>query len=560
MRSSVAPSPVFTSCWRWALTAVVCLCVTSSTASSRVGIPSQFRSGVTLVPVDVRVVDSHGNPITDLTVTDFVLYENGAEQKIVHFAKIVAGGDDGRHSLLPLDHPLAAVTAQHRTFILVLGRGRLSGPVKGIDAVVDFVRQRLLPTDRVGIVAYLRASAPSTNHAAALRFLEAFRTQHEGIDDSIELGYQRAVPRVTLSDDAREKIDSLFRAPGSPAFVSLPGAAGTVAGRYADLNYLRWAIQYASAIPGEKHVVILSQDSLGLNRIAQEREQHVVVRWATSARVAVWYINAGGVSGHSMLGGQLVIGRSGDAVSSMLGISDGEFFAPGDHRILAEQTGGISSFYQYAAKTLEFLDRSSRFHYLLAYYPSESSSREAYRKIRVEIRRQGARSLYRHGYQLQAPESDAGDFQAAAASARLDTALSFLIKPPLSQTKYAHLFMRRSPTLRVTLARVNSAASQVSVTLALDASRIAFVSGSGRYRARLHLVVVVDGAEDTVVGTQTRTVELDLSAEEYARTTREWVSFDLEVKLDGEPRKIRAAVYDYGSDYVFSAAASYRSR
>ena len=48
--------------------------------------PQTFRSRVTVVPVDVRVVDRIGKPITGLKAEDFTIAEDGVPQKIVHFS------------------------------------------------------------------------------------------------------------------------------------------------------------------------------------------------------------------------------------------------------------------------------------------------------------------------------------------------------------------------------------------------------------------------------------------------------------------------------------------
>jgi hypothetical protein len=53
-------------------------------AQQRPEVPA-FRSRVTLVPLDVRVVDAQGNPVTDLTEKDFTVVEDGARQRIAHF-------------------------------------------------------------------------------------------------------------------------------------------------------------------------------------------------------------------------------------------------------------------------------------------------------------------------------------------------------------------------------------------------------------------------------------------------------------------------------------------
>src|SRR5687767_14526951 len=48
-------------------------------------VPGTFRTAVTLVPVDVRVVDRDGKSITDLTQEEFSVLENGIVQPIKHF-------------------------------------------------------------------------------------------------------------------------------------------------------------------------------------------------------------------------------------------------------------------------------------------------------------------------------------------------------------------------------------------------------------------------------------------------------------------------------------------
>src|SRR5688572_16939028 len=58
-------------------------------ASGRTQEPEfQLRVDVPLVSVDVRVVDSRGEPLTTLAETDFVVLEDGEEQKIQVFSSV----------------------------------------------------------------------------------------------------------------------------------------------------------------------------------------------------------------------------------------------------------------------------------------------------------------------------------------------------------------------------------------------------------------------------------------------------------------------------------------
>src|SRR5262245_33957606 len=50
--------------------------------------PQVFRSTINLVPVDVRVVDRNGRPVTDLKESDFAVLENNVRQQIRHFSSM----------------------------------------------------------------------------------------------------------------------------------------------------------------------------------------------------------------------------------------------------------------------------------------------------------------------------------------------------------------------------------------------------------------------------------------------------------------------------------------
>jgi hypothetical protein len=90
--------------------------------------PPQFRTWTTLVPVDVRVLDRNGKPITDLTQADFTVFEDGVPQTISHFARqpLVATKPEVGPARLPRNtRSLDAEPANRRVFLLLLGRGRL---------------------------------------------------------------------------------------------------------------------------------------------------------------------------------------------------------------------------------------------------------------------------------------------------------------------------------------------------------------------------------------------------------------------------------------------------
>jgi hypothetical protein len=103
-----------------------------------------FRSAADVVPITVRVVDQKGAPVTDLTQSDFRIYEDDRPRDIVGFyPQTMAPGPvvppavmwDQRN-----DNRLAAAT--RRTFAIVLGASRMLKPDEAYDAAIDFVTQK----------------------------------------------------------------------------------------------------------------------------------------------------------------------------------------------------------------------------------------------------------------------------------------------------------------------------------------------------------------------------------------------------------------------------------
>ena len=489
--------------------------------------PGPLKSGVALVPLDIRVTDAKGEPVTDLTAADFTVFEDDVRQETAHFFAPALTAFAVPPGTAPTDD--GALAPRHRTFILVLGRGFLNAPVKGLDALIEFVSTRLLPNDQVGVLAYLRVADPTTDHAAVVRFLKRHRERHERIEGS--LASVRS-PMATRANDDTAFLDALFREPVGLTFREMPGATGHRAIGFQNLNYLHWAIDSARRLAGEKHLVFLSQQPLPFGRRLSWPD-HPMVRAAAAGRVTISFLHTGGSSGSSIHRGRVRRPRAtGDGSTSMLGIADSEFVAPTEHRAFTEQTGGLAAFYESAAPFLRLLERSSRAQYLIGYYPREATVTPGYRRIRVEARRSGLKVSYRHGYDPQPKEQYSEDMRRAAADDRVDTVISALADPEM--TRYL-----RSAAMRIATPGLlpQGAGSVLPVTLSFDPSRIVFAPEKDGHRAILYLTVVVDGPGIPVAEHKQR-VPLNLSAAEmrYASMDRPTSAF-----LSG-PARVRAAL------------------
>src|SRR5688572_25965895 len=129
--------------------------------------PPVFRVATSLVPVDVRVVDRDNKPVTDLKPEEFTVLENGVQQRITHFGTHAFTPGEPTPDSRPKPRAGGAQVIgpeNHRVFLIVLGRGRLQEPSKALDALLDFVRDRMLPQDYVAVLAWNRATVFTQDH------------------------------------------------------------------------------------------------------------------------------------------------------------------------------------------------------------------------------------------------------------------------------------------------------------------------------------------------------------------------------------------------------------
>jgi VWFA-related protein len=191
-----------------------------------------FRSAVTLVPIDVRVVDNKTEkPVTDLKQEEFTLVEDGVKQEIRHFSlQTFASAEPAPNAKLRLKEEAIAFEPQtNRIFLIVLGRGKLIEPSKSLDALLRFVRERLLPQDQLAVFAYNRATTFTTDHARIARVIERFRDDHEEIDHRIALqmaGLVAVYGAKLIPKSLQGRIDKMFEGSGLLASQRVdPGAS-----------------------------------------------------------------------------------------------------------------------------------------------------------------------------------------------------------------------------------------------------------------------------------------------------------------------------------------------
>lgn len=476
----------------------------------------------------------------------------------------------------------------NRVFLIVLGRGKLQEPSKGIDAVLHFIRDQLLPQDQLALLAYDRATDFTTDHEEVAKIVERFKRMHEDIDFQIGLEVtsglaaiygSRAIPKKLQS-----KIDLLFE--GSPLVSARPvtprlpasvtadarrqgevlqrkeqedfkAEASAAAGipnatlwndldeiettMFTDLPFEQFiqdnaqtlqdlgncfaGVEYLRHVEGEKHLVFVTEKGMFLPRM---NDDEALARAANDARVAIDTIQTGGIY-VAQTGGQVVSAWN-------------QTFAFQALRNISTWTGGITSIMDPGRMAVDRLNEATRAGYVLGYSPSNSEFDGTYRKVTVKVRAPGATVLHRHGYY-----------------ARLEL-LPFDRRTFITQDRIlaALTFSRELTDIKVKMdcSLKNSETGQgrdLMVNLRIDPSRLAFrTTADGSRLGLLDVAVFYFDQKNQMLGNTHQRVELKLSAAEFESVKKDGVRYNARLPVSAATRGLRVVVYDFKADLVGS--------
>jgi VWFA-related protein len=560
--------------------------------------PSTIRTGITSVPIDVRVVDRNGKPVTDLTQEDFTILEDGVRQQIQHFSKHEFTADPAAMLPEPLFRSAASptlATQNRRVFLIVLGRGRHQDVSKYADALARFLGERVLPQDQIALLGWNRATDFTTNRALIRQTVERYRDRHARIETNLSewfSGLRAVYGSKEIPPHIQRDIDSVFeesvalrpreltpgqitstervgdatrRAAGDllrDTLVAPPGDGSILAAPLAnpfidielnellrsssqlqhDLGNLYAGVEYLRYLEGEKHLVLLTERGVSLPFLEMNTN---LAQMASDGRIALDIIQTGGVEGPA----PLRIGPRGGIVMERLALPRTVFaqgFAVQDLRQLADMTGGQLQAFRTAEEAFRRLEDGIGFQYLLAYYPSNPKWDGKYRKVTLKVNRPDVRVMYRQGY-FATNQIVPLDRRQFVTSGRIDAA-----------ARYGGVVDHLKVTVKDTVVEGSGGTRALTAHLTVDISRVKFAREGELNIATLDVALYCGDDKEKVVGEARQKIDLKLTDALRESMLKDGTSFTSRVPLTGHPRVLKVIVYDYGADLVGTAVTKVR--
>jgi VWFA-related protein len=567
--------------------------------------PPSFATRTVLVPVVVRAIDAKtGKPVTDLKQEEFTVLEDGKPQVIKHFERHLYTPEPAAAAARPQvrEAALDLLPQNGRIILIVFGRGRLQEPSKALDALPHFVREQLLPQDQVAVFAYDRASDFTTDHEQIAQFIERFKKAHYEIDMEVRLAIESSLAAIygsrSLPKSVRQKIDMMFLGAGllgsrelgkgetaatkradqeaarqvaqaqradvhdaavrmdqwaasnlgttyasasatlqswstmdeveAPTFATLglDNFMEITARSLQDLGNCYAAIEYMRHLEGDKHLIFVTEKGLNLPSLDDDMD---LARAANDARVAIDTFQVGGLEAQQ---GGVWTDQSQQT------------FAFKGLRMLAEQTGGVSSISEDGMVAVTRINEVSRSEYILGYYPGPSSLTGDYRRIEVRASRPFVKLLYRRGYYGR---TEVGSYNRRDAVTR-------------ERLEAAATFRRTVDDIKVRLDasqdKDQSGANVVSVRALIDVSRLYLSLVDGHRTGAVDILTVCFDNKNQVVGQMYQRAGIDLTPEMFDRVSRNGLPYNVRFEASPATRRIRVVVYDYRADLAGSADRS----
>jgi VWFA-related protein len=490
--------------------------------------PVTFYTEVNFIEVDAFVADSAGNPVPDLKVDDFELYEDGKQQKIQSFTPV-------NLPIVKADRPLYSPTAiepdvrtneggEGRVYMIVLDDIHTE-PARALrvrTALHQFV-ERSFGTNDLAAVVRIRNSGDSqdftNNPRLLLRAIDRFtgnvprERSSQTVAATADPTTGLTLPTAVVTGDARPTAANLET-------VLLPGVGGTtnadseVAKEARDVSSrIRELSEFLAGVRGRrKSLLLVSEGSPFDTYTATGQAATIGSIVVEDIRKAVAAATRGNVTIYAIDPRHLMPVDTNALSAAELQSTTGLRLSQDSLREIAYETGGFASISVNSLdRAFERIVNENSAYYVLGFSSSNERRDGGYRKLEVRVRRPGLQVRSRNGY--------------TAASGR-EPAAAAAPKPSASLPGVASALASPLPTsglpLRVFAAPYRGTSSKATVVLAIeiDASKLDFIERDGLFAEEVEVAhSASDGKGKPHPATRHR-MALNLKPASYAKVAK----------------------------------------
>jgi VWFA-related protein len=487
-----------------------------------------FRVQVDAVEFDAVVTDARGRVVTDLTVDDFEVLEDGKPQTIVSFALVQVPVERAPRPLFPLGAAATDVQANNR------GEGRLY--VIALDDVTPdqalrtrrfvhrFVEQYFAAND-LGAVFFLGRGGRTANAQGLTndprRLLAAVDSFSGGFPDD-------PVPT--------SPVPQLGAAPPRA-----PINERDLAGRRS-LGGLRNVVEFMASVHGRRKALLLFTEgfSVDMFRVADyrggvlslaEEDAHKAIAEATRSSISIYPVDPRGLMADG--------GTADDQSSVALGDSDrldaaaAALSGVGNLQALASVTGGFAvtntNRFENAFKSIA---EQNSIYYVLGFASTNDRRDGRYRRVQVRVKRPGLRVQARDGY--VAPLGSERPPAPRPSPSTMSLAVADALRSPVAVD---------GVPVRVFAAPYKGTSHEATVALAVevDASKLGLTEANGGRLGTLEVSYLAIDNRNKLYPGKTVTEKLALKPETYDRVARSGLRTLAETRLPPGRYQIRVA-------------------
>lgn len=523
---------------------------------------------VRVVNVDVIVTDKSGAFVPGLTREDFVLKVDGKPVELSNFAAYPSAEEEPAAGAAAAPAPVAAPenwTLTPETKALPAGKSPPAVYAVLVDQTLiqpgerasilkqlrTFFGNGLKEGDKALVATYNRQFRLITDLTADKAVIDAALAELErGSAATASVGSRestilRDINRVNpadinaqveaerlfdeIQDVEREALQESLGAVGGLAYLSgaLAGIEGRKALVYAgggfsthpvERLYSAWGQRLGSLAPGR---VAPGQAGLGPVEAEIDRRQKELIQQSGAHRVTLYTIAAGGLQGSSVVSPEL---GNDDGVLASTG-SASDLARAGDLRYIATETGGMAL--QNSPQLVQALDKVAAdfsHYYSLGFTPARGTQ---YHRVEVEVRQPGLKVRSRGGFRDESHGARAGDNAIAAL-------LFNATENPFEASAAAGAAKKDGKNAELLL----------PVTVKVPLGHITLLPQGDHHEGRLSFDFAARDQSGQVLVMERRELPFTVPNDKLAAALRQYVSFNVEMKLRPGPYRVGVVVHD----------------